>query len=282
MGCRSNWTRVVTVAALASALSLPASARAQAVIKGTLYDDANGAPVPGGAVMLVDPSSDGPVVNTHTDSLGGFELSTGRSGTYQIAALHEGYTSMLSAPLSLVSGERMVIRVPIAANGEPQHNISVLSHVRPNVVPLTPEVRAARAVKEHNAAGLGLTFDRARLAASSARNLGDFLRTVPGIMAANGAALDATDIRMNRTPDMSLFGAATASVGACHVGWFIDGQRVDHRGPTTGTDPIVDGLTATPLDQLQSVEVFRGVSEMPTELYESDLRCGAISLWTRQ
>lgn len=232
--------------------------------------------------MLVDPASDGPVVNTHTDSLGGFELSVGRSGSYQIAALHEGYTSMLSAPIPLVSGERMVIRVPIAANGEPQHNISVLSHVKPNIAPVPADRRAAEAMKQHRAAGLGLAFDRTKLVASSARNLGDFLRTVPGMMASEGADMDATSFRMNRSPDMSMYGAANSSAAACHVGWFLDGRRVDHRGPVVGADPIVEGLSAIPLDQLESVEVFRGVSEMPTELFESDLRCGAISLWTRQ
>ena len=279
MGCWLKLERVVACAAMVSALLAPTHTFAQAVIKGTLYDDATGSPVGGGAVMLVDPGTDGPVVHTRTDSLGGFELTVAGSGRFQIAALHEGYTSMLSAPISLVSGERFVVRIPIAANGDPQHNISVLSHTRPQVVPPLAEERAAASVQGHRAAGLGLIFDRARLGASSARNLADFLRTVPGISAVAGA-MDVTSFRMNRAPDMSVYSSNANATVACHVGWFMDGRRIDHRGP--GTDPIVDGLGSIPLEQLESVEVFRGISEMPTELVESDLRCGAISLWLRR
>ena len=276
---RASLRCIVSCVAFVGAVAVPTLAGAQAVIKGTLYDDAKGSPVGGGAVMLVDPGTDGPVVHTRTDSLGSFELSIGRSGSFQIAAVREGYTSMLSAPIPLVNGERLVIRIPIATSGDPQHNISVLSHTRPSIVQPLADQRAANMTQGHRSAGLGLIFDRARLESSTARNLADFLRTVPGISATDGD-MDVTSFRMNRSPDMSLLGSNANSPAACHVGWFLDGRRIDHRGP--GSDPIVDGLGSIPLEQLESVEVFRGVSEMPTDFFEPDLRCGAISLWLRR
>src|SRR3954471_3991216 len=85
---------------------------AQAVIRGTLYNDATGTPVRG-TVMLVDPATDAAVVHTVTDSLGQFALQTSR-GTFQLAAVHPGFTAVLSAPIALNNGERLTLRVPIA------------------------------------------------------------------------------------------------------------------------------------------------------------------------
>ena len=59
-------------------------AGAQVVVRGVLYDDANGARLRG-TVMLVDPVTNAAIVHTTTDSLGQFSLET-RAGAFQIAA----------------------------------------------------------------------------------------------------------------------------------------------------------------------------------------------------
>ena len=71
---------------------------AQAVLRGVLYDDATGERLRG-TVMLVDPATDAPVIHTTTDSLGQFTMQF-RGGTFQVAAIHPGYSSVLSAPMS--------------------------------------------------------------------------------------------------------------------------------------------------------------------------------------
>src|SRR4051812_1734180 len=90
---------------------------AQAVVRGVLYDDANGTPLRG-TVMLVDPSTDAAVVHATTDSLGQFQLQIKR-GVFQLAAVRPGYNSVLSAPIPLENGERLTVRVPIATEGDP-------------------------------------------------------------------------------------------------------------------------------------------------------------------
>src|SRR5690348_10194661 len=69
------------------------SLHAQAVVRGTLYDDASGTPIRG-TVMLIDPATDAPVVYKTTDSLGWFSLEA-KDGVYRIAAIHPGYKSIL-------------------------------------------------------------------------------------------------------------------------------------------------------------------------------------------
>ena len=45
---------------------------------------------------------------------------------------------------------------------------------------------------------------------------------------------------------------------------------------------MTDGLAATTLEAVELVEVFRGISEMPAEFANPDLRCGAVAIWTRR
>jgi hypothetical protein len=80
--------------------------------------------------MLVDPATDAPLIHVVTDTLGQFSIQF-RGGAFQVAAVREGYKSVLSAPMAMQSGERLTIRIPIAVDADPAHGIGVLEHVRP-------------------------------------------------------------------------------------------------------------------------------------------------------
>jgi len=64
MGAVSLRAVATAVLAIASCL-IPSTTTAQAVIRGTLYDDVTGLPLQG-TVMLVDPNTDAAVVHTPT------------------------------------------------------------------------------------------------------------------------------------------------------------------------------------------------------------------------
>lgn len=252
------------------------SLHAQAVVRGVLYDDATGTPVRG-TVMLVDPSTDAAIVHVSTDSLGNFSLQTGR-GVFQLAAVRPGYSSVLSAPIPLENGERITIRVPIAEQGDPQHRIGVTEHIRPS------EARdAKRAAADptgfasRRVSGTGLQYDRKQLEKSTYHTLGEFLQNVPGLKV--GDPNSTGSMMMSRTASMQMAGAMAGSLASCSIGWFVDGHRMDMPGRTDG---VTDGLGGIPLDAIEAVEVFRGLSEMPSEFASPELRCGAIAIWTRR
>jgi TonB-dependent Receptor Plug Domain len=271
--CRSR--HVAALVLVASAL--PSIARAQVVVRGVLYDDATGSAVTG-AVMLIDPHSDAAVVHAATDSAGAFSLQT-RDGVYQIAAVRPGYVSVLSAPVPLQNGERLTIRVPIAQTGDPQHKIGVVEHIRPGQ---SNAVRGQEALngtgfEGRRSVGMGLHYTRQQLENTGRETLGDFLQTVPGISMRDPNST--SSLQMTRTggiPPMTFTGSTMSS---CHVGWFIDGQRVDLPGRS---DPLTDGLGSMRLESIEAVEVFRGISEMPAQFAEPDLRCGVVALWLRR
>jgi hypothetical protein len=272
MGAGSLRTVATAVLAIASCL-IPSTTTAQAVIRGTLYDDVTGLPLQG-TVMLVDPTTDAAVVHSPTDSLGNFQLKT-KTGVYRIAAIRAGYKSVLSATVPLENGEKLTIRVPIAIDRDPQHQIGVTEHIRPgdrneNGDPRPPMMSAAEVRRK---TGIGVQFNRANLEKSGLRTVGQFLMTVPGLTVMDPNS--ASTMQMRRSAALSNTGSPTA----CHLGWFVDGRRMDLPGRT---DPMTDGLASWDLDSVESVEVFRGISEMPAEFAAPDLRCGAVSIWTRR
>ena len=84
---------------------------------------------------------------------------------------------------------------------------------------------------------------------------------------------------MSRSAMMSSVSYVGGVAAPCHVGWFIDGRRMDLPGRS---DPLTDGLGSMRLDTIEGLEIFRGTSEMPAEFAAPDLRCGAISVWMRR
>jgi hypothetical protein len=271
--CRAFRSAVVT-----AALLTPAALSAQAIVRGFVYDDSTGKRLADAAVMLVDAATDAAVVNTKTDSLGQFVLET-RRGLYQIAAVREGYNSVLSAPVQLADGERLMIRFPIAMGGDPRNKIGVLEHVKPAAAQARTALDGsahASAVERRRQVGTGIQFTRVDLEQSRALNVGEFLRRVPGVAVRDGNARDAVQIR--RSVGANVGGSRVPSSLTCRVGWFIDGMRMDRPGIPASTE----GLSTIRLEELDAIEVFRGISEMPPEFATPDLRCGAIALWTRR
>jgi hypothetical protein len=264
---------IAAIVALVSAHAVSA----QAVIRGYLYDDSTGARLRGGAIVLVDPVTDAPVANARTDSLGTFVVSVG-AGKYHISAIVERYQTVMSRPVPLSNGEQLTIRIPIAREGDPRNPIGVLEHTRTQSGDL-PEARSAGLdagrVAERKRLGNGLIFDRSQLDRTNAQTLGDLLRALPGIAVSSTPTQQG--VAMRRT--MGSTTTQSGRVDNCRVGWFMDGRRIDRPGIV---DPIAEGMLSIPVVDLEAVEVFRGLSEMPAEFAQPDLRCGAVSLWTRR
>jgi hypothetical protein len=276
---RRSASAVLTLAAAGFALLAvsPRVATAQGVLRGVLYDDASGTPIRG-TVMLVDPATDAAVVYNATDSLGRFNLQA-QTGIYRIAAIHPGYKSILSAPISLQSGERLTIRVPIAAAGDPSHQIGVVEHVHPDGSGAAAPVQrdALSGFRARKAVGDGLHYDRAAFERSRVTTLGEFLQTVPGFSVTDPGSTSSMQLMRNAATVASSAGSVTPT--SCYLGWFLDGHRIDIPGSNDG---MTDGLGRLQLDDLDGVEIFRGLSEMPLEFAAPDLRCGAIAIWTRR
>lgn len=287
MGYQAAIRRQSTNAGLSLAVItlLSTAAAAQVTVRGVLYDDARGTPLRG-TVMLVDPATDAAVVHVSTDSLGQFSLEAAR-GTYQLSAVRPGYQTITSAPIGFTNGERLTVRIPIAEQGDPSHKISVTEHVKPaetedQQVALLERLRTGymAGFAMRKTVGAGLQFDRAQLERSMSHTLGEFLQRVPGFHVVDPSSTNSMSMARNQTATM-LSNWAGSGV-QCHIGWFVDGHRMDSQGSVAGQpDPATDALGGMSLDAIEGVEVFRGLSELPSEYASPDLRCGAVAVWTR-
>jgi len=269
--------RTASAIAFACTVFAVSSAGAQAVVRGFLYDDATGRPI-AGTVMLVDPSTDAPVAHVATDSAGRFLLQA-RASTYQLAAIHPGYKSVTSAPIHFQDGERLTVRIPIAESGDPQNKIGVTEHVRPQAQPkLSETARAANdGLGSRKAAGIGLQYNHDDFDKTNYQTLGQFLQSVPGLRVADPRS--ASTMAMTRSTSTMVRNTLGSRGSDCHVGWYVDGHRMDLPGRT---DPMTDGLASFSLDGIEAVEVFRGLSETPAQFADPDLRCGVVAVWTRR
>lgn len=272
MGFDFRYRTANAVAFVCTVLSV-SSAGAQAVVRGYLYDDATGRPI-AGTVMLVDPSTDAPVAHVATDSAGQFILQA-RASTYQLAAVHPGYKSVTSAPIRFQDGERLTVRVPIAETGDPQNKIGVVEHVRPQ----TKAAETARfdnnGIAARKAAGVGRQYNHDDFDKTNFQTLGQFLQSVPGLRVADPRS--ASSMSMTRSGSTVVNNLLSPRSTECHVGWFVDGHRMDMPGRT---DPLTDGLASLSLEAVEAVEVFRGLSETPAQFADPDLRCGVVAVWT--
>jgi hypothetical protein len=255
---------------------------AQVVVRGVLFDDATGARLRG-TVMLVDPATDAAIVHTTTDSAGQFSLKT-TATTFQIAAVRPGYTSVLSAPVTARNGERFTVNVPIAASGDPHHQIAVVEHVKPEggspSLALTVDGMQpadAERFQSRRTVGTGLHYSQKDFEKANAATLGEFLQGVSGISVRDPSST--SSMQATRSSGMNGLTSRVVPSAACHMGWFVDGHRMDLPGRI---DPVTDGLGSMQLDAISAIEVFRGLSEMPPEFAEPDLRCGAIAIWTKR
>ena len=105
MTAQLHRTGLLALALLAFALVLPASAAAQA-IEGRITDAADGAPIVGAAVVVLDEAAS-PIGTTATDDGGNFRLDVPAAGSYLIVVQIEGFASQTSSPLTVVDGETL-------------------------------------------------------------------------------------------------------------------------------------------------------------------------------
>lgn len=281
MGFQSQKHSTAATAAFALAMIvIPALAGAQAVLRGVLYDDSTGTPLHGGAVVLVDPGSDAPVYHTQVDSTGVFSVNIEHAGTYQIAAIHEGYQSILSGPVPFQAGDRLTVKIPIAAGGNPIHHIGVTEHVTALAAaaapaPLQPRMTEQEAVLARRGhSGMGTIYDHQKLLSMNAHTVGDVLAMTPGVGVDDPTGGQSSSVQMRQS--QLNFGSSSGPGSVCHVGWFLNGQRYDRPDDPGG----MYALTGLSIKEVDAIEVYRSISEVPAEYAAADLRCGVVAVWT--
>lgn len=227
------------------------SATAAAAQTGTLrvaVRTAQGQPIPGASVALVDANR-----RAETDAEGVARFADLPYGVYTLDVERLGY-------------DRSRIQVVLAL---PEHQQAVVLRARPvELAPLVVQGRARRGIELLRARGFferqrmrqGIFITRDEIERLRPRLLSDLLRQrAPGV-------------RITSTPFMESRAAMARSVGLarCPIQFFIDGVPAY----AFNIDDMRPG-------DVEGIEIYRGASEVPAEFNRFEARCGVIVIWTR-
>lgn len=248
------------------------------IVRGHVVD-AQG-PVGGVALQLRDADARTtamPVPPTLSEGNGSFVIRDVPPGRWLLEARRVGYTPS-THNLTVRSGETTTVQVVLRAVAQPLDTVSV---VQRNVVP----ERYGSSSRMHEfyrrrARARGRFFTRDEIEVSGRAKLTDLLRLVPGARVRTflGNRAEVAFARCTGPVQLaqsgSLQAAATGTTGSRGgtVALYVNGARVD-------TVSAKETLGEFDLGEIEAIEVYRGVSELPPEALGD--ACAAIFIWTR-
>jgi hypothetical protein len=202
------------------------------------------------------------VASATTDTAGAFIVSAPRLGMCSLHAEHIGLASVESAPFQVNVSQVVEVLLRMDVTAVPLEPLTVTARSDLDIGFLAGYYER---VARHERMGFGHVFTRDRIQERQPLDIADLLRDVPSV-----TVVDAAD----RLPSIVF----RNSRGECIPKVYINGIR-QNRGNTPPSPAVVDE-SVRPVD-LEGVEVYRGISEMPAEYYDEG-HCGVILLWTRR
>lgn len=240
--------RLVSTVATAVLLSSPSGAAGQTV-RGILLDDATGQVLDSGLVALLADSVQ--VAGVRTDSAGQFVLTAPDAGSYCLRAERFGYRPATSTALRLTGGDTLRVEFLLSTEVVLLDPVVVRARARRIGLPRDFYERAERG-------GFGRFMVREEIEAEHAVQTTHLLWRFPGV---------------RLLPNPRGGGNTILLRGNCAPAVFLDGVRVHLYGMT------VDALVRP--GELEGIEVYGSVAEVPVECGGLRTGCGAILFWTR-
>jgi hypothetical protein len=223
----------------------------------------SGEPLAGAAVSIPDLN-----ISVATDESGAVVLPDMRPGSFLVTVTSLGYaslTSLVGLGESSVALEMMLPSEPIG--------------LEPVVVEASTDFNASLdgvGFYERRGQGIGAFFDRADIERANPGIPSDLVRFIPGVeRTANdlsGAPIYSADSRRGFAGfEPQAFTRAGDPVAAdCQMPIFVDGAMYGYAG-------MLDTL---PIESIEAIEVYSGVSRIPIEFNVADRNCGLLLVWT--
>ncbi len=248
-------------------LIMPNAVHAQAALTGIVRDDSTGSPLAGVEILVQTTSHRGV-----TNQSGRYELTGLTAGVYQVifrqvgflpvrmdVLLRDGETTRANAVL--VRSE--VILDPIVVTGE-------MPRPRGNMLD---------AFEERRAMGFGEFIDSETLRRSEHLKLPDVLRRHSRIEL-RYICFDEPRSPIDQCRDEKgwmPYNQGRISTGGryCEMHVMLDGHLITRNGP-------VDLRTFLPINELEAVEIYRSLAQVPVQFADPDTRCGIVVAWTRR
>jgi hypothetical protein len=256
--------------ALALALALltlvASPGRAQVVLQGRVLDDSTGQPIFGARLLLLNRFGK-TAGYQQTDSGGRFRFPPQENGRYRLEARAVGYRSALQTLLWMMEDRSFAgLEVRLTPHVALLAPVEVVALSAPSRSPVLANMEWRRA---H---GFGTLISRQEIEIRNPVHLTDILQETPGVRVDRQGS-GATRRVIHLGPPLPGPGG-----GDCPVQIFVDGMLATRS--TGGGDVTVDDL-AQPQD-VEAIEIFKGLASVPAEFLNPRSRCGVIAIWTKR
>jgi hypothetical protein len=232
---------------------------------GRVYDEATGALISQVHVAVLPVLRDS-VLQSRLAPEGEFVLELPAGGQYRLRAEALGYATLVTAPIRL--DDRSLVQLEL--------------RLRPDALALQPLRVVARRVepwymrdlRRRQEAGWGRFLAREDLDERTGARLIDVLAGIPGLSIRHvtdggGASVPLVTAR------------TTDALRECYAGVYVNGIR---QFPTRNTADALDRMRevlAIGLGEIEAIEAYRGLAELPAEFSDPGTLCGAIAIWLR-
>jgi hypothetical protein len=248
----------VSLAALLACLTTTGPGVLAQTVVGHVIADVTDAPIVAASVELLDSYR-----NFHqrvfTDSTGRFVIEPGEPGTYHLRVHSIGYRSNTTPSFGVEFDDALRVRVVLSPEVVLLAPLEIHARSRPLLRRMTMQ-----GWEERRALGIGVAITRDRIEQRPGASVTDLLRLVPSVRV----------ISSGGSTDVTIQGAGQAIFGGtCRVQIYLDGRKFESDATT------FDHLFAW---DIEAIEVFRNLSELPAEMAGPESRCGVIAVWTRR
>jgi hypothetical protein len=262
---RRNRLLAVLTATCLSAIAAPAPAAAQVRLEGRAVDDATNSPIAGARIEIFDFTWQ-KLGQRVTDAQGLFSYTLRRPGSYHIRVGRTGYATTTPR---LVTGAHSYINVEVRLKSD-----AVL------MAPLTVVARSASIATpvldnfhERMRLGLGTYITREDVQRIRPVAVSDLVARIPGFFFSSAA---------NGTSRNIYSGRSAGTSPGCPAQIWVDGFLMNPRSTTSNE---IMGMTldeAVHPDDIEGIEIYRGLATVPAEFMSLDARCAVIAVWTRR
>lgn len=243
-----RWVVVFLWVAAGTVALAPEAVEAQSRLTGVVVDGETGAPISGAYIVLQGLRA----ITGGTNSDGGFTLTGMTEGTYTLSVRHLAYREV-EQEIEVAGGGRVTrARIELLPRAVPIDPIIVEVEARPTMGPLAGVYDR---VDHMRLLGQGRFFERAQLEEWGLSRVSEVVATLPGVQVNRGQILLDPSCR-----GMPLY--------------YLDGVPL-----RLGNETIDEWVQTF---NIEIVEVYRRVSEIPGEFGGSAAQCGVIAIWTRR
>ena len=244
-----------SVALLTVGLGLAAEAGGQ-VVRGRIVEDGPNRPVTHADIILLDEEHRA-LASTQTDSLGRFVFEVSE-GYYAFRAGGLGFMTVTTAVIEVGPDEELQVRIVLSPKAILLAPLEITARSRPLISGMMMQAYNERRVKN-----LGFAITRKQIEERNPRRVTDLLQMVPGVIVIPQFGGSAIEIP----------GSGRRFVPGCQVKVMLDGLLF--RWGATTIDDI-------PVDDVEAIEVFRNLAEIPPEMGGPDAVCGVVAVWTKR